>query len=233
MIKLKTWKDLEPYFNDLLNRPLSSIEQVQQWILDKSKLDAHLSETFAWCYINVTVNSKDEQAIEAYTNFVQEITPKVASLENDLNLKLVRNKFFAQLPSSSYKIYSRKVHNSVQLFSSNNVTLQKEVQLQSKEFGRILSQMTVGMDGQQLTLQKATILLEEKDRPTRRKLYHKINDRILEDTEELEDLFDSLLKKRHQIALNAGFKNYRDYAFRSLERFDYTPEDCYAFHESI
>lgn len=117
MIKLKTWKDLEPYFNDLLNRSLHSLEQVQQWILDKSKLDAYLSESFAWCYINVTRDSNDKKATEVYTSFVQEITPKVASLENELNLKLVQNKFFAQLPISYYKIYSRKIRNSVQLFS--------------------------------------------------------------------------------------------------------------------
>ena len=35
-----------------------------------------------------------------------------------------------------------------------------------------------------------------------------------------------LLKLREQIAHNAGFDNYRDYAFRRLGRFDYTPEDC-------
>ena len=47
------------------------------------------------------------------------------------------------------------------------------------------------------------------------------------------DLFSDLIKKRHQLALNAGFENYRDYAFASLGRFDYTPKDCFDFHESV
>ncbi len=38
---------------------------------------------------------------------------------------------------------------------------------------------------------------------------------------------------RAEIAANAGFDNYRDYAFRRRERFDYTPEDCYQFHEAV
>jgi oligoendopeptidase F len=38
---------------------------------------------------------------------------------------------------------------------------------------------------------------------------------------------------RHQVALNAGFENYRDYMFQAMGRFDYTPQDCYHFHEAI
>ena len=33
--------------------------------------------------------------------------------------------------------------------------------------------------------------------------------------------------------LTAGFANYRDYAFKLYKRFDYTPEDCYRFHEAV
>ena len=227
------WEDLQPIFDDLRNRSLLSAEDLQRWIRDKSKLDARLSEEFAWRYIRVTCDSKDEQAAQAFNQFVQEISPRVAALENELNIRLVNCPFFEQLDANTYGTYRRKIKNAVALFSTENVDLQKEVQLQSKEFGRILSQMTIGLDGQQLTLQKASTLLEENDRNVRRQVYHKINQRIFQDTEELEDIFDSLLAKRHQIALNAGFDNYRDYAFKALERFDYTPEDCFDFHESI
>lgn len=227
------WKDIQPTFVDLLNRSLESAIDLERWIKDKSKLDARLSEEFAWRYIRVTCNSDDREAAQAFSHFVQQISPKVAELENQLNIRLVNCPFFELLDDKTYGTYRRKVKNAVSLFSAKNVNLQKEVQLQSKEFGRILSQMTIGFDGQQLTLQKASTLLEERDRNIRRQVYHKINQRIVQDTEELEDLFDSLLAKRHQIALNAGFENYRDYAFHALERFDYTPEDCFNFHESI
>ncbi len=55
----------------------------------------------------------------------------------------------------------------------------------------------------------------------------------MQDREQLDDIFDKMLKLRHQIALNAGFANYRDYMFRSMGRFDYTPDDCKAFHTAI
>ena len=38
---------------------------------------------------------------------------------------------------------------------------------------------------------------------------------------------------REQIAANAGFPNYLQYAFRARGRFDYTPADCRKFHDAV
>ena len=60
-------------------------------------------------------------------------------------------------------------------------------------------------------MQQAAKFLEDPDRKLREEVYRKINERRLQDKDELNELFTSLLKKRHQVALNAGFENYRDY----------------------
>jgi oligoendopeptidase F len=55
----------------------------------------------------------------------------------------------------------------------------------------------------------------------------------LQDKDKLDELFNELLKLRHQVALNAGFENFRDYMFQALGRFDYNQHDCYKFHAAI
>jgi oligoendopeptidase F len=57
--------------------------------------------------------------------------------------------------------------------------------------------------------------------------------RRLKDAGALDDIFDQMLALRHEIALAAGFANFRDYTFAAYERFDYTPEDCVRFHQAI
>jgi oligoendopeptidase F len=54
-----------------------------------------------------------------------------------------------------------------------------------------------------------------------------------EDTQKLHDLFTELIEKRHHLSVNAGFENFRDYKFKALNRFDYTKEDCFNFHQSV
>src|SRR5690606_3902073 len=75
--------------------------------------------------------------------------------------------------------------------------------------------------------------LENPKREIREEVYRKIQERRIQDKEQLSELFNKLVQKRHQVALNAGFPNYRDYKFADLGRFDYKKEDCFQFHEAV
>lgn len=231
--KLTVWSKLKPYYEELLKRPIKNVEELEKWIWDKSELDATVSEAFAWRYIRVTIDSNDQPAIELYQYAVQELYPKIAIIEHDLHQKLIDSPYLEALNSQVFFTYIRNIRNTVELYSEANLPLATEVQLRSREYGKIFSEMTIGINGKQMTLQKANSLLEETDRNCREAVYHKINTRVLQDAEPLEDLFDELLRKRQQIAFNVGFNNFRDYKFQSLGRFDYTAADCLEFHDSI
>lgn len=231
--KVDAWSDLKPYYEELLSRDIQSAYELDQWITDRSELDAVVNEEFSWRYINVTKDSSDDYAAQLYNNAVEDLAPKVTSFENELDNKMVASPYLNQLDDNQYAIYLRGVKNGVQLFREQNVKLAKDIQLKSKEYVKIFSEMTIGVEGKQMTLHKASALLEETDRVYRESVYHKINTCILEHTNDLEDLFDNLLRKRHEMALNAGFDNFRDFKFQALGRFDYTVEDCEQFHESI
>jgi oligoendopeptidase F len=75
--------------------------------------------------------------------------------------------------------------------------------------------------------------LEEPDRALRQEAWELVANRRLQEAEKFEEIFEQLVKLREQIARNAGYGNYRDYAFRKLGRFDYTPEDCEKFHAAV
>ncbi len=102
-----------------------------------------------------------------------------------------------------------------------------------QQFGVISGKMTVVVNGKEYTLQQAAKFLEDPDRNLREEVYRKVNDRRLQDKNELNKLFTTLIEKRNKVAENAGFKNYRDYRFVELGRFDYSKEHCYQFHEAV
>ena len=231
--KLTVWERLQPFYEELLQRQLFSLKELEDWLLDRSELDAFVSESFAWRYINISSDSHNKQAQESYQYAIQELSPRIADYTFKLNSKLVDHPLRDQLDPTRFGIYLRAIKNLVELFREENVDLETQVQLESKQHGKIFSEMTVGINEVHLTLQKASALLEEPDRNYREDVYHKINKRILQDANNLENLYDNLLDKRHQIAVNAGFDNFRDYRFRKLGRFDYTPAECTDFHDSI
>lgn len=74
---------------------------------------------------------------------------------------------------------------------------------------------------------------EEPDRALRQETWELVANRRLQEVDKIEGIFDELVKLRQEIARNAGFNNYVDYAFRKSRRFDYTAADCFRFHEAI
>jgi oligoendopeptidase F len=227
------WESLEPYFKDLAERPIQSAKDLQQWLKDSSELESTVSEDACWRQIKMTCDTENKELEQAFNFFMMEIQPKVQPYADKLNRKLVESPFTKELDIKQFFTYLRNVRKNIDLFREANIPLQAEMSVEAQRFGMIAGKMTVSVKGQEYTLQQAAKFLEDPDRKLREEVFRKIAERRLQDKVELNDLFSSLLKKRHQVALNTGYSNYRDYRFAELGRFDYTKEDCYEFHEAV
>ena len=228
-----TWESLEPYFRELLDRPLTSMDDLEKWLHDMSELEAVVSEDACWRQIRMTCDTENKALEEAFTYFCLQIQPKIQPFADALNRKLVQNEYTEQLPKDKYFTYLRSVKKSIELFREENIPIQAELSVMQQQYAVISGKMTVEVDGREYTLQQAAKFLEDKDRNLREEVYRKINERRLQDKEAMNDLFSSLVEKRHKVAQNAGFDNYRDYKFKELGRFDYSKEQCYQFHEAV
>ncbi len=231
--KLENWEGLEPYFKNLDERNISSVADLEQWLKDASELEAVISEDACWRQIKMTCDTENKELEQSFNFFMMEIQPKIQPWSDKLNKKIIDSPFTKDLDQQKYFTYLRNVKKNIELFREANIPLQADLGVMQQQFGVISGKMTVEVNGQEYTLQQAAKFLEDPDRNIRETVYRKINERRLQDKNELNELFSSLLEKRNQVALNAGFKNYRDYRFVELGRFDYTKEDCYQFHEAV
>lgn len=227
------WENLEPIFNELINRSVNSVKDLEQWLRDRSEIEATLEEDFAWRYIRMTCDTTDEKLLTDFQFFATEIEPKIAPLNNELNKKFIQSPFAEQLDEAKYYVYVRGIKKALELFREENIPLLTQIQVEQQKYQGITGSMSVKLGGQEYTLEQAAVFLKDTDRNVRQEAWEAITARRLEDKEKLDELFNSLLKLRHQVALNAGFENFRDYMFQALGRFDYTPGDCYDFHKAI
>jgi oligoendopeptidase F len=230
---LTDWASLEPYFIELTDRPIEDALGLEKWLKDLSELEAFVSEDACWRQIKMTCDTTDKSLEEAFNFFCMEIQPKMQPYADALNKKLIACPFTKALDKNTYFTYLRAVQKSIDLFRTDNITIQAELSVMQQQYGTIAGKMTITHEGQEYTLQQAAQFLESEDRNIRASVYRKIQQRRLEDKTAMHDLFSSLIQKRHQVAVNAGFENYRDYKFVELGRFDYTKEDCYQFHEAV
>ncbi|MET0243476.1 MAG: M3 family oligoendopeptidase [Flavitalea sp.] len=227
------WASLEPYFKDLLDRKIETGTDLEKWLKDMSEMEAVVSEDACWRQIKMTCDTENKALEESFNYFCLEIQPQIQPYADKLNRKLIDNPLTAKLDQQKYFTYLRSVRKSIELFREQNIPIQAELSVMQQKFGVISGKMTIEVEGKEYTLQQAAKFLESHDRKLRESVYRKINERRLQDKTELNDLYKGLVEKRNQLALNAGFANYRDYKFKELGRFDYTKEDCYQFHQSV
>ena len=230
-LQIRTWDDVRPYFERLLAFNIDSDAAMKQFLADRSELEAVLEEDMSWRYIKMTCDTTNESLRDSFNVFVTEIDPEIQKQSNLLDKKCLESPYFQNL-SGDYGIMKRAMQQREALFHEENVPLIAELQTMEQEYGNITSQMTIEYEGTK-TMQQAAVYLKNTDRSIRETVFNLMQNRRLQDEKVLNDNLSAMIAKRHQVALNAGFSNFRDYKFKSLCRFDYTKEDCFAFHSAI
>ena len=232
--KLTTWKSVQPFYDQLLARTIHGVADLHNWLADRSELEGIISEDAGWRYINMTCDTTNETYRQAYEHYIQDILPHIMPLSHQLDEKVIQSPYTKAITQETgFDLLVRCLASNIRTYRPENIPLLTKLQLQCQTYGQVVGAMTITVQGQEITLSQAATYLESAARALREEVYQKVNQRRLQDKDQLNDLYSALVKDRHQVALNAGFANFRDYAFVALKRFDYTPEQCFTFHQGI
>ena len=232
-LKITNWEVLYPYFEELKDRKINTLEDLKSWLLDRSELEAVLEEDAGWRYIKMTIDTSNKQLADSYAFFVSEISPKTAPYEDAYNKKFLQSSYVDLLEGQEFEIYQRGIKKAIELFREENISLFADIAKESQKYGSISGGQTVELDGQIVTMQQAAKELKGADRTRRKMVFELMIARRLKDVAALDTLFNSLLELRHKVAVNANFDNFRDFKFEAMGRFDYSIQDCFNFHDSI
>tara|TARA_B100000900_G_scaffold416243_1_gene450487 strand:- start:4586 stop:6286 length:1701 start_codon:yes stop_codon:yes gene_type:complete len=227
-----SWENIEPYVDDLIQRNLSCSSCLEKLISDSSNLAEHISETGALLYIGMTCDTENERKKNDFLNFVENVRPKLSKFSDKLNRRIAEHPSVGDLPDR-YDLMIRGIKSDIDIFREENIPLGVEqTKLVTKAQG-ITGGMTVEFEGEERTFPEMKAFLESNNRSVRENAWKSMVSRWMNDSEELSEIFDKLIKIRHEIAKNAGFDSYTNYMFKAMHRFDYTVEDCLTFHNSI
>jgi oligoendopeptidase F len=249
-VDLGDWPQIEPLFDQLENRAAQcrTAADLERWLLDWSELNAALDEESSRRYIAMTCHTDNADAEKAYLYFVENVEPQLKPRQFALEKIYIRrrdelhesqtgdgkNGTRETYPSETrYFVFGRDTKNHVELFRPENVALETEEAKLCQQYQKLSGSLTVNFRGEEKTLVQMSRYLEEPNRALRQEAWEVVAKRRLQETDKFDDILDRQIQLRRQIAQNAGFKNYRDYAFRRLGRFDYTPADCEQFHDAV
>jgi oligoendopeptidase F len=219
-------------YDELDGRDISTRQALEDFIFDWDELYAVLYEANVEAYIDMTSDTTNQSFQERYSHISENVVPLMDQRNFKLKQKMLESPALDEL-GSEYDVFLRQVRAEVRVFREENVALQTEERRLNQEFQQISGRRKAEFRGQTYTPAQLQPFLEETDRQTREEAWRALSEAKLADATILDELYDQMYELRQQVARNAGFSNYRDYRFQELKRFDYTPQDCEAFHEAV
>ena len=226
---------LMPLFDQLDGRDLPDADAVDGWIRDHSELAAVVGERGARINIDHACHTEDETIEKAYLHWIEEVSPATKPRWFALTRKYLdapgREAFEAR--AEKHRLIGRAWEAEASIYRDENIPLQTKASKLSKEYDKFIGRMQVDFDGKEQTLQQLARYQEETDRGVREEAWKLAADRRLKDANDITRIFGDLIGVRQEIATNAGLPDYRAYAWKAMERFDYTPQDCLDFGDAI
>ena len=226
------WVNIEPYANDLLSRELNCSGCLETLIKDGSTLAEHVSEAGTLLSIAMTCDTESEVKRRAYLDFIENVQPKLSEFADAFNHRLAGHPALDELPPR-HDLMIKGILTDIAIFREENIPLQVEEAKLETEHSTITGAMTVEFDGEERTFSQMALYFENTNRSIREAAWRAVVERMEQDSERLSGIYDELIRIRHQIALNAGFDDYRPYIFEAKHRYDYSIDDCLEFHDSI
>ena len=223
-----SWDQYVPFFDHLETFDLNPAN-ISNWMKYWSDLSELVGEVGTSVYVSTTVDTTDEEAKERYHKFLEDISENVSSRNQKLKIKFLDS----GLSPDDFEIPLRGIKSEVNLFSKDNLPLLTSDAKLSKEYDAIIGSQTVKWEDEEITLTQLSPIMLETNRDRREKAWKLASTRRLQDRNSINKIWKKVLRIRMSIADNSGYDDYRAWRWEYLKRFDYTPEDCLTFHESI
>ncbi len=221
-----SWERWQPFYAALEAAPITD---PAAWLAAWSQVADLLTETYTRLLVATTRDTTDSVADSRFRAFLADVYPRAMAADQALKRKFLD----AGVEPEGFAVPLRNLRAEAELFREANLPLLTEEQRLGNEHNRIIGAQTIEWAGRELTIPQTEPLLEDPDRATREEVWRRAAARQLADREAINRIWRQLLALRRQLAANADLPDYRAYAWRLRQRFDYAPDDCLRFHEAI
>ena len=227
------WETFAPYFEALQVHPLTP-QTAHTWLENWSHISKVLTEAFHAIYIAKAIDTTDSEKEAAFLNMLDQVMPQAQVADQALKERLLTlvNGDTAVF-GEDMALVIRNMKNAVDLFREANIPHLTELAKLDNEYDKLTGALKADWDGEEKNLSQLTVFLQDKDRTVRERAWKTSMALWLSCRQQLNKLYTDMLSLRKQVAANADLPDYRAYAFQEKGRFDYTPMDCFIFHDAI
>ena len=221
---------IELMINDFSNAksPEKQIKIIQEY--QEIQKEYHSFGSIA--HLNYARNTKDKKAIEE-NKFYNEVGPEVAAIDNKFTKAINSSKFKKNLLEKFGDHYFELISMELKSFDSKLVKLMKEENELRNNYRSLLAGAEIEYKGETLNLTGLSPYMQDTDRKTRKEAYTLMNDFFKKNEQELDSIFDKLVKLRNEKAKILKFDNFIPLGYLNMNRSDYGSAEVSEYRKQI
>lgn len=231
-INLKDLDALEARLKALTDAKISSVSDLETWTKHESALSKEIQEVANGHEVDFYRDTANGEKRETYIHDRTAVQALLQKYQAALDRKFSESPFADNLNEKRYGLMRRVRQTRVKMFREENIPLSVREDGLSSKYTEIMGGLTVEWEGEQKPMPLVQALMDSPDRSVRELAWHAMAEARMRVKPEMDAVMNELIQVRHQMAVNAGYENYRDYMFDAKNR-EYTIQDCYDYHQSV
>ena len=199
---------------------------------DYYKITDHVMTLMTLAQIRSDIDMTDEYYSKEQ-EYYDSVQPEIRNLNTAYQKKLYESPFRPYLEEKIGKVAFKNMKLAMRSVDEKILPLMQEENKLQTQYNLLLATAKIDWKGETLNLSLMNPYLHHPDRSVRLEAWKKYSEFFSANREQLDDIYDRLVKNRTQQAVMMGGKNYLDLGYARMQRNCYGREDVRAFREQV
>ena len=224
-------KEFYKTLNEKVNAA-KSYEDVRECIQEEEEYSSHVNTMCVIAFIRHTIDTSDS-FYEGEDEYINQTRPEVMPFVQAFNFALLNSPFKEDIDKEYGAQFLKSVKLASDSFCEKNIPLMQEESELTNRYQKLTASCKIPFDGEEHNLYGIMKYFSDPDREVRKEAAKRYAKFFEENDKELGEIFDRLVKIRHQMGVNMGFKNFIPLGYMQQGRMDYGEKDVAAFRQQV
>ena len=174
-----------------------------------------------------------EEFYAAENDYIDEITPLISKYANDYSKVLYESPFRSYLEDKISKVAFKNIELQNKSIDDKILPLMQEENALISKYDKLIASAKIPFNGEELNISLLRKYLTDKDRDTRKRAWKALSEYFLSVTDQIDDIYDQLVKNRTKQAKELGYDNYVELGYNRMMRNAYRRAEVENFRKQV
>ena len=228
------FEEVEAQFQELMKEFVEAKSGEEQFEVHKKgyALTDRINTLMTIANIRYDVNTIDEFYLKE-KEYNDEIMPKLNNLVIEYQKKVFESPFRDYLEKKIGHVAFKNMEIAQKAFDEKLIPLMQEENTLTVEYDKLIASAKIDFDGKECNLSLLRPYLVNEDRNVRISAWEKLTAFFEENSEQLDTIYDKLVKNRTKQAQELGYDNYLELGYYRMNRNCYGQKEIENFRKQI